>query len=69
MSYRVKELSEDDEVPLEPYGLRSGQSIFHCDTCKAQRSYGYGRPDQNKVMLLCNGTCLKHTWHTFLRVY
>lgn len=66
----VYDKTEEDEVPLEPYGLRSGDTIFHCETCMTQRKYGNGKPDEGRerVMLLCI-QCRMHTWHKFIKIY
>jgi hypothetical protein len=67
----VYDKTEEDEVPLLGGDMRHGHSVFQCETCKTQRSYGYGTPDigKERVMLFCRFVCGIHTWHKFLKVY
>lgn len=48
-----------------------GSQIFRCDICLNERIYGCCAtvPDNTHPFILCEGSCQKHTRHTFVKVH
>lgn len=47
-----------------------GSQIFICINCSRERIFGHGgRPENKTPLLLCEGSCRKHTIHRYDRTH
>lgn len=47
-----------------------GSQIFMCMDCGAERIYGEGsKPDNIRVLIVCEGSCKKNTMHSYVRTH